>query len=342
MAWKYTAYAIHNSAKIYLEKSQPTSFYAINHQTMTQVNIQNKLKALLFQLNSVIVGKSEQVQDCVACLLAGGHVLIEDVPGVGKTTLAHALARTFGLQFSRVQFTSDLMPSDLSGISIYERASQSFVFHPGPMFAQVLLADEINRASPKTQSALLEAMEEKQVTIEGETRALPSPFFVIATQNPHDQLGTYALPESQLDRFLMRISLGYPDRTAERSLLANGDTRTVVDALPALLTVTELAQLQQQVLQIHASEPLLNYLQDLIAATRSGSWFLQGLSPRAGIALLRAAKAQALLSGRDYVAPDDIRAVMVQTVAHRLQPVSSAGRNASAQVRAMLDAVALS
>ncbi len=312
---------------------------------MTQVNIQSKLMALLLQLNSVIVGKAEQVQDCVACLLAGGHLLIEDVPGVGKTTLAHALARTFGLQFSRVQFTSDLMPSDLSGVSIYERASQSFVFHPGPLFAQVLLADEINRASPKTQSALLEAMEEKQVTIEGETRALPSPFFVIATQNPHDQLGTYALPESQLDRFLMRITLGYPDRLAERSLLsssANGDTRTVVDALPALLTATELAQLQQQVLQIYASEPLLNYLQDLIAATRSGSWFVQGLSPRAGIALLRAAKAQALLSGRDYVAPDDLRAVMVQTVAHRLHPISSAGRNASAQVRAMLDAVALS
>ena len=321
---------------------------------MTQVNshnpvhnyTQSKLKALLAQLNSVIVGKTEQVQDCVACLLSGGHLLIEDVPGVGKTTLAHALARTFGLQFSRVQFTSDLMPSDLSGVSIYERASQAFVFHPGPMFAQVLLADEINRASPKTQSALLEAMEEKQVTVEGETRALPSPFFVIATQNPHDQLGTYALPESQLDRFLMRISLGYPDRIAERSLLTNigtqGDTRTVVDALPALLTATELAQLQQQVLQVHAAEPLLNYLQDLIAATRSGHWFLQGLSPRAGIALLRAAKAQALLSGRDYVAPDDIRAVMVQTVAHRVQPVSGAGRNASAQVRAMLDAIALS
>ena len=318
---------------------------AINPQTMTQVNIQNtiqnKLQALLAQLNSVIVGKPEQVQDCVACLLAGGHLLIEDVPGVGKTTLAHALARTFGLQFSRVQFTSDLMPSDLSGVSIYERASQSFVFHPGPMFAQVLLADEINRASPKTQSALLEAMEEKQVTVEGETRALPAPFFVIATQNPHDQLGTYALPESQLDRFLMRISLGYPDRAAERSLLTNGDTRTLVDALPALLTAAELEQLQQQVLQIHASEPLLNYLQDLIAASRSGSWFTQGLSPRAGIALLRAAKAQAFLSGRDYVAPDDIRSVMVQTVAHRMQPISSAGRNASAQVRAMLDAVPL-
>jgi MoxR-like ATPase len=175
------------------------------------MNAQEKLERVLLQLNTVIVGKSAQIQDCVACLIAGGHLLIEDVPGVGKTTLAHALARSFGLQFSRVQFTSDLMPSDLSGVSIYERGKESFVFHPGPIFAQVLLADEINRASPKTQSALLEAMEEKQVTAEGETRALPVPFFVIATQNPHDQLGTYALPESQLDRFLMRISLGYPD-----------------------------------------------------------------------------------------------------------------------------------
>ncbi|MEN9466630.1 MAG: hypothetical protein RL081_631, partial [Pseudomonadota bacterium] len=178
------------------------------------MDAQQTLKAIRDQLNTVIVGKPDQVQDCVACLLAGGHLLIDDVPGVGKTTLAHALARTFGLQFSRVQFTSDLMPSDLSGVSVYERGKEAFVFHPGPIFAQVLLADEINRASPKTQSALLEAMEEKQVTVEGETRALPEPFFVIATQNPMDQIGTYALPESQLDRFLMRISLGYPDRAA--------------------------------------------------------------------------------------------------------------------------------
>ena len=302
---------------------------------------QAKLQALLAQLNQVIVGKSAQVQDGVACLLAGGHLLIEDVPGVGKTTLAHALARTFGLQFSRVQFTSDLMPSDLSGVSIFDRNSQSFVFHPGPMFAQVLLADEINRASPKTQSALLEAMEEKQVTIEGETRALPSPFFVIATQNPHDQLGTYALPESQLDRFLMRISLGYPDRAAERTLLTGGDTRAKVDALPSLLTAVELQQLQQQVLQVHAADPLLNYLQDLIAATRSGRWFLQGLSPRAGIALLRAAKAQALLCGRDYVAPDDVQAVLPQTIAHRLVAVNDAGRGTVAQVQAMVQATPL-
>ncbi|MBO9646263.1 MAG: AAA family ATPase, partial [Pseudacidovorax sp.] len=292
------------------------------------MDVAAKLAALLNQLNTVIVGKAPQVRDGVACLLAGGHLLIEDVPGVGKTTLAHALAHTFGLQFSRVQFTADLMPGDLSGVSIYDRGQQGFVFHPGPVFAQVLLADEINRASPKTQSALLEAMEEKQVTIEGQTRPLPEPFFVIATQNPLDQLGTFALPESQLDRFLMRISLGYPDRAAELELLSGADRRQMLGTLPALLTAGELRAIQQRVLQVHAAPALLAYLQDLIEATRSGRWFLQGLSPRAGIAVLRAAKAQALLAGRDYVAPDDIQAVLPQTIAHRLNPVGDAGRGA--------------
>jgi MoxR-like ATPase len=305
------------------------------------MNTQEKLTKLVDQLNTVIVGKPDQIQDCVACLLAGGHLLIEDVPGVGKTTLAHALARTFGLQFSRVQFTTDLMPSDLSGVSVYERGQEKFVFHPGPLFAQVLLADEINRASPKTQSALLEAMEEKQVSIEGETRLLPSPFFVIATQNPHDQLGTYALPESQLDRFLMCISLGYPDRAAERQLLLGQDRRELVDHLPSLLNSAELADLQHAVLAVHASEALLDYVQDLVAATRSGQWFVQGLSPRAGMAVLRAAKARALLSGRDFVAPDDVRAILPQTIAHRLIPGGDAGRGAAAQVAAMVDSVVL-
>jgi MoxR-like ATPase len=305
------------------------------------MDVQQKLKTLLNQLNTVIVGKPAQVQDCVACLLAGGHLLIEDVPGVGKTTLAHALARSFGLQFSRVQFTADLMPSDLSGVSIYERGKEVFVFHPGPIFAQVLLADEINRASPKTQSALLEAMEEKQVTVEGETRALPSPFFVIATQNPHDQLGTFALPESQLDRFLMRISLGYPDRAAERELLNGRDRREMLEQLDGSLSAIELQSLQERVLAVHAAEPLLDYVQELVAATRSGRWFLQGLSPRAGIAVVRAAKAQALLSGRDYVAPDDVQAILPQTVAHRLVPVGDAGRGPVEQVRALLEAVPL-
>ena len=305
------------------------------------MHVKEKLQALLNQLNTVIVGKPAQVQDCVACLLAGGHLLIEDVPGVGKTTLAHALSRSFGLHFSRVQFTADLMPSDLSGVSIYERQKEGFVFHPGPIFAQVLLADEINRASPKTQSALLEAMEEKQVTVEGSTRPLPVPFFVIATQNPHDQLGTYALPESQLDRFHMRISLGYPDRAAERELLRGSDRRDMVENLQAVLTPHDLLELQRQVSLVHAAEPLLNYLQDLMAATRSGRWFLQGLSPRAGIAVMRAAKAQAFMNHRDYVAPDDIAAVLPQTAAHRLIPVSDAGRGSLEQVRAMLDAVPL-
>jgi MoxR-like ATPase len=305
------------------------------------MDIRAKLTALVDQLNTVIVGKPDQTQDCVACLLAGGHLLIEDVPGVGKTTLAHALARTFGLQFSRVQFTSDLMPSDLLGVSVFERVKDAFVFHPGPLFAQVLLADEINRASPKTQSALLEAMEEKQVSIDGQTRPLPAPFFVIATQNPMDQVGTYALPESQLDRFLMCISLGYPSREAERDLLNGADRRDLVAALPSLLSALELLELQNKVLAVHASGPLLDYVQDVLAATRSGRWFVQGLSPRAGIAVLRAAKARALLSGRDYVAPDDVRAILPQTIAHRLVVSSDANRGARAQVQALLDAVPL-
>ncbi|MBQ0132549.1 MAG: MoxR family ATPase, partial [Comamonas sp.] len=287
------------------------------------------------------VGKKQQVQDCVACLLAGGHLLIEDVPGVGKTTLAHALAHSFGLQFSRVQFTSDLMPSDLTGVSVYDRSSERFVYDPGPLFTQVMLADEINRASPKTQSALLEAMEEKQVSIEGITHTLPAPFFVIATQNPQEQLGTYPLPESQLDRFLMCISLGYPDRAAELALLAHHGHRDQADQLAPQLNVQELQQLQQAVLQVHAATPLLHYVQDLLEATRNGQWFVQGLSPRAGIALLRAAKACAFIQGRDYVAPDDVQAIFVQTMAHRLHAVARAGRGTVEQVRAMLQAVAV-
>jgi MoxR-like ATPase len=305
------------------------------------MNAQSTIRTILNQLNALIVGKQSQVQDAVACVLAGGHLLIEDVPGVGKTTLAHALGKTLGLGFSRVQFTSDLMPSDLLGVSIYERAAQGFTFHPGPIFAHILLADEINRASPKTQSALLEAMEEKQVTVEGQTRALPKPFFVIATQNPQDQVGTHALPESQLDRFLMRISLGYPDRQSERVILSGMDRRLLVDRLPAALSAVELQGLQDAVNGIHVSEALLDYVQDLIQATRSGQWFAQGLSPRAGIALLRVAKARALMQGRDYVAPDDVQDIIGQTIAHRLTPLPRAGRDAQAQVRAMVAAVAL-
>ncbi|MEY5098859.1 MAG: hypothetical protein RJA36_1578 [Pseudomonadota bacterium] len=300
---------------------------------------QARISSLFDQLNTVMAGKSLQVRDGVSCLLAGGHLLIEDMPGVGKTTLAQALARTFGLAFSRVQFTSDLMPSDLMGVSVYERGA--FVFHPGPLFAQLLLADEINRASPKTQSALLEAMEEQQVSVEGETRPLPRPFFVIATQNPQDQLGTHPLPESQLDRFLMRISLGYPSRDAERDLLRGQDRRQLLQSLPALLDAAGLAELQAAVLAVHASEPVLDYLQDLVEATRDGRWFVQGLSPRAALAVLRAAKAHALVEGRSYVAPDDIAAILPQTAAHRLTPLASSGRGAVEQVRALLAATPL-
>jgi len=300
-----------------------------------------QLNRLIEQISTIIVGKRSQIEDCVACLLAGGHLLIEDVPGVGKTTLAHALAVSLGLRFSRVQFTADLMPSDLIGVSIYERSKEAFVFHPGPVFAQVLLSDEINRAGPKTQSALLEAMEEQQVTVEGETRALPRPFFVIATQNPTDQLGTYPLPESQLDRFLMCITLGYPDRASERALLAGHDRREAIHGLQPVMNADALLAAQKAVLAVHASESLLDYLQALIAATRSGAWFVEGLSPRAGIAVLRAAKARALLGERDYVAPDDIQAILPQAAAHRLVPVAGAGRGRVEQVRAMVAAVPL-
>ncbi len=300
-----------------------------------------RLASLLDQLNTVIAGKPSQVRDGVACLLAGGHLLIDDVPGVGKTTLAHALARSFGLQFSRVQFTPDLLPADLVGVSVYERAQEGFVFHPGPLFTQVLLADEINRSSPRTQSALLEAMEERQVTVDGSTHPLPAPFFVIATQNPLEQLGTYALPESQLDRFLMRVTLGHPDRAAERDLLTGQDRRVLLAQLPPLLDATRLQALQQQVQAVHAAPPLLDYLQDLIAATRGGRWFVHGLSPRAGMAVLRAARAVAWLAGRDHVVPEDVQAILPQTVAHRLQPLRDAGRDATGQVRALLEAVPL-
>ena len=305
------------------------------------MNLPSFIASIRQQLQSVIVGKAQEIDACIACLLAGGHLLIEDVPGVGKTTLAQALARTFGLAFSRVQFTSDLMPSDLSGVSVFERTSERFVFHRGPLFTQVLLADEINRASPKTQSALLEAMEERQVSVDGETRALPVPFFVIATQNPLDQSGTNPLPESQLDRFLMRVSLGYPDRASERQLLSGADRRAQLAQLPGLLSAEQLGQLQDAVQAVHAAPALLDYLQDLIDATRTGSWFVQGLSPRAGMAMLRAARAQAFLEGRDFVAPDDLRRVLPVTVAHRLVPAADSGRTAMQQVEALLRAVKL-
>jgi MoxR-like ATPase len=303
--------------------------------------LQTRLTHLKSQISTVIVGKSRQVEDALACLLAGGHLLVEDVPGVGKTTLAQALAISLGLRFSRAQFTADLMPSDLLGVSVFDKGRDDFVFHPGPVFAQVLLADEINRAGPKTQSALLEAMEEQQVSIEGKTRRLPTPFFVIATQNPSEQLGTYPLPESQLDRFLMCISLGYPDRASERALLSGQDRRAMLATLKPVLSPQELLELMEAVRKIHVSDALLDYVQALIEATRSGRWFVEGLSPRAGLALLRVSRARALLQNRDYVAPDDVQAVLPQAIAHRLTPAPGAQRGRREQVQAMLAAVAL-
>ena len=301
--------------------------------------LSEKLKLLLKQLNFIIVGKEQQVLHSVICLLAGGHLLLEDIPGVGKTTLAHALARSFGLNFSRVQFTADLMPTDLTGVSIYDRHSEKFTFHPGPIFSQVLLADEINRASPRTQSALLEAMEERQVSVEGETRTLPDPFFVIATQNPQEQLGTYPLPESQLDRFLMRVSLGYPSRSAELSLLTGANRRNMLETLPVILNVSDYHLVQRSIDTVETAPALLNYLLDLSEATRSGRWFLQGLSPRAVLAILRASKTKALLSGRNYVVPEDLQAIFPECTTHRLHPVAGAAQGAFEQVKQMLEAV---
>ena len=270
------------------------------------------------QINSVIVGKELQVRQSLTCLLAGGHLLIEDAPGVGKTTLAHAIAISLGLPFRRIQFTSDLLPSDVIGVSVYDRANGQFVFHPGPIFSEVLLADEINRASPKTQSALLEAMEESQVSVDGLSRPLPQPFFVIATQNPLHQVGTFPLPESQLDRFLMCISLGYPDRAAERLLLAGDARRDMLKTLPAVSRPADLLAAQAAVKQVFASPALLDYVQDLLAHTRANGKYAEGLSPRAGLALLAAARAWAWLDGRDHVIPEDIQNVLPSVAGHRL------------------------
>lgn len=284
-----------------------------------------KVHAVAKQVSQVIVGKDLQIRQSLACLLAGGHLLIEDVPGVGKTTLAHALAMSLGLRFNRLQFTSDLLPADVLGISVFSRETGGFVFHPGPVFTQVLLADEINRATPKTQSALLEVMEERQVTAEGATRPLPEPFFVIATQNPSHQVGTFPLPESQLDRFLMCLSLGYPDPAAERALLMGEDRRSMLRSLPVAMKPEELLTAQAALKQIHAAPALIDYVQALAQASRQNGLFADGLSPRATIALLHAARAWAALEGRDHVIPEDVQALLVPVAAHRLRPLKSAG-----------------
>ena len=277
--------------------------------------------AALARLGDIILGKERQLRLALACLLARGHLLIEDLPGVGKTTLAHALAGVLGLHYQRIQFTSDLLPADILGISIYDRETGGFQFHPGPVFSNIVLADEINRATPKTQSALLEAMEERQVTVEGETRPLQEPFFVIATQNPAHQVGTFPLPESQLDRFLMRIELGYPDTAAERRLLAGDDRRQLLAGIEPLMNGADLLQLQAQVDRVHTSEAILDYLQALLAFSRRSQHWHNGLSPRAGLGLLHCARAWAFLAGRDMVLPEDVQAVLPAVAGHRLQSV---------------------
>jgi MoxR-like ATPase len=277
-----------------------------------------QIEKVVAQVGSIILGKENQIRLAIACLLARGHLLIEDIPGVGKTTLAHALATSLGLAFQRIQFTSDLLPADIIGVSVYNRDTGGFQFHPGPIFSQVVLADEVNRATPKAQSALLEAMEEHQVTTEGETRKLPEPFFVIATQNPSYQVGTFPLPESQLDRFLMRVHLGYPDGVAERALLQGQDRRDLLAAIKPAMSPQDLAALQHSAQQVHASSALLDYVQALADHTRRSADYVNGLSPRAALALLHAARAWALMAGRDHVVPEDVQSVLPVVVGHRL------------------------
>jgi MoxR-like ATPase len=291
-----------------------------------------RIEKVVTQVGSIILGKESQIRLAIACLLARGHLLIEDIPGVGKTTLAHALATSLGMAFQRIQFTSDLLPADIIGVSIYNRDSGGFQFHPGPIFSQVVLADEVNRATPKAQSALLEAMEEHQVTTEGETRHLPEPFFVIATQNPSYQVGTFPLPESQLDRFLMRIRLGYPDGDAERALLQGEDRRDLLAALKPAMGPQDLAELQRSAHQAHASDALLDYVQALAEHTRRTADYVNGLSPRAALALLHAARAWALMAGRPHVLPEDVQAVLPSVVGHRLVPTAEASKVNGADV----------
>jgi len=303
------------------------------------------LHNVIAQAEQIILGKPQQIRLAITCLLARGHLLIEDLPGVGKTTLAHVLARTLGLQFQRIQFTSDLLPADILGVSVYQRASGEqtsgvFKFHPGPIFAQVILADEVNRATPKTQSALLEAMEEHQVTAEGETRRLPEPFFVVATQNPSHLVGTFPLPESQLDRFLMRIELGYPDREAERTLLQGAERREMIAGLDACLAPGDLMDLQAMVKTVHAAGPLLDYIQSLVEHSRRSPDYATGLSPRAALALLHASRAWALIEDRDKVVPEDVQAVLPGVAGHRLRPVHDGMRVSSIdKANALISAV---
>lgn len=281
------------------------------------------IQATVNEIGRVLLGKEDKIKLALACLLSDGHLLIEDLPGMGKTTLAHALAKVLGLSYRRVQFTSDMLPADIIGVSVFDRTQSRFDFHPGPVFTQLLLADEINRTTPKTQSALLEAMEERQVTVEGETRKLDDPFFVIATQNPLSQMGTFPLPESQLDRFLMRISLGYPDPSAEMQLFMGGDPRGNLAKLKTCVTPAQLPKVKQAAEQVKTSESLLDYLQRLVHHTRHSPEFACGLSPRGALALLRVAKTWAFMHGRSYVIAEDLQTLIPPVVAHRIAPAAS-------------------
>ncbi len=304
------------------------------------MDMKNLLEQIISRAGEIILGKEQVLRLALTCVLARGHLLIEDLPGVGKTTLAHLLARLLGMQYQRIQFTSDMLPADIIGVSIYDREQGSFRFHPGPIFSQLVLADEINRATPKAQSALLEAMEERQVTVEGETRKLPHPFFVIATQNPSYQIGTFPLPESQLDRFLMRLEIGYPDTKSERELLAGAERREMLESITPCIDLEQLTEIQRRVDGIFVSEALLDYCQALLDFSRSSPRFHHGLSPRAGLALLRNARAWALLHGREQVLPEDIQAILTATVSHRLHSTSDTGVNEGDQLaQHLLDSV---
>ena len=298
--------------------------------------MQAQFESFVEQISTVIIGKKKQIRLALTCLFSGGHLLIEDMPGIGKTTLAKVISKCLGLKFNRIQCTSDMLPADITGISVFERKTGTFVFHPGPIFTQVLLADEINRATPKTQSALLEAMQEHQVTTEGQTRPLEKPFFVIATQNPLEQYGTFPLPESQLDRFLMRITLGYPGRAAEKELLQKGDPKKLVDRFGVCLTLNEVISIREKITTVHASDAMLEYLQDIIDFSRTSAHFQSGLSPRAGLALLRSTRAWAYLNGRDYALPEDMQHVMPWVLGHRLRSRDDVSEFSLAELQALL------
>lgn len=302
-----------------------------------QADIHNAVSAI----EGIILGKPKQIRLAVTCLLAQGHCLIEDLPGVGKTTLSQTIAQVFGLNFNRIQFTSDLLPADILGVSIFDANQQVFKFHPGPVFSHFVLADEINRATPKTQSALLEAMEERQITVEGTTHPLEAPFFVIGTQNPLDQSGTFPLPESQLDRFMMKIQLGYPDAKAERALLSGDNPRDVMKNMPAVMDIQKLVEIQQAVGNIHCSDALLDYVQRLIQETRSPGLFLYGISPRAGLAIVRASKAWALMAGRPHVEPGDVKAVFTSVSCHRLTATEQHSKSIEALIEDLLEQIAI-